>query len=1143
MRVLDGNLLYSASDLVAHASCEHRTELTLAHKLGLTPITPDKVEGMAALAGERGTEHEKKVWDSLSQNHQDAINLSDLAYKTTDDLIKATEATLEAMESGVSLIYQGIFFDGQFIGYPDFLRRVDIDPVVNPRGYTYEVIDAKLKRSLSSTAVIQMAAYNRQLRKMGFSIPESMSAFLGDFKIEQFPVANALPYVDRLSAELEQKLAEPAVVPAPIWSEKITACESCIWATVCETGREQERDLSLIAKMRGDQRKKLIEAGITSIEAFAQSPDEARPKSMSRGTWERLRHQAILQSKQDQDPNHAVLSEVFSNDGLELMPAPSNGDVWFDMEGDPFAEPPQGLEYLFGAITFETGTDSFTDFWAHNPAEEKLAFENFVDWIEIRRQQYPDMHVYHYASYERTRMGSLASRYATREDIIDDWFRKGILVDLLTVVSRSIRVSQRSYSIKKLEPLYGFYRDQEVKTAGDSVVDYEKFLELTDSGESAKAQELLDGIRDYNKADCISTRLLDAWLREISTSKGVTPKPFEESIPKEDVDDADGHLVQALINDVSFDRSRRSPQEAGQAALAAAVGYHRREEKPAWWEYFHNIEADPDEWNNQDKVAVVIDVDTNGWQLPSGKGTKLRRILKLNIDGGQGLKLGVGSTALMVFDEHPDIPDQVGMGSRFAHSGKVLVSESGYLEIQEYQIKDAPNWAALPLAIIEGKPISTEVLYEGTLAAAETARAELPAWPTGPAFDLLLRAQPSLGKVNLHQTGDQIRDIVKALTEIDSSYLAVQGPPGSGKTYLTARVIKDLVETHNWRIGVVGQSHKVIENLLAAIVNAGLDPNLIAKKPQYSGSMFPWQSTDNVADWVVDQSKGFVIGGTGWNFRSPGFVQLPKLDLMVIDEAGQYSLANTISMSTVTKRLLLVGDQQQLPQVSRGSHPEPVDISALEWLLDGKEVIPDEFGYFLDKSFRMHPDLCAQVSQLSYKGLLQSATVASKRHLAESQPGLHAVEVAHHDNATSSIEEVQEVIRIAQSVIGRNWTDADGTRPLQAKDVMVVAPYNAQVNLLKRELSNIGLEETPVGTVDKFQGQQAPIVIMSMTASSIEGAPRAWEFLLSRNRLNVGISRGQWATYLLYSPELLRTPVTRPGQIALVSGLLSLAKP
>jgi uncharacterized protein len=295
----------------------------------------------------------------------------------------------------------------------------------------------------------------------------------------------------------------------------------CKWSEVCETGREHVRDLSIVAKLRSDQRKAFISQGLETVEQLASASDDQKPPKMNKDTFERLRHQALLQSKQDADPENKVIFEVFSDEGLALLPEASPGDVWFDMEGDPFAEQPNGLEYLFGSITADTGKNEFTPFWAHSAEAEKLAFEQFVDWVESRRKTWPDLHIYHYASYERTRLGNLASRYGTREAQIDDWFNNEVMIDLLKVVLRSIRISQRSYSIKKLEPLYGFVRTEDVKTAGDSVVDYESYLSLTDEGNSALAQEKLDGIEKYNIADCISTRELDLWLRQVAKGQSL----------------------------------------------------------------------------------------------------------------------------------------------------------------------------------------------------------------------------------------------------------------------------------------------------------------------------------------------------------------------------------------------------------------------------------------------------------------------------------------------------------------------------------------------------------------------------------------------------------------------------------------------
>ena len=378
------------------------------------------------------------------------------------------------------------------------------------------------------------------------------------------------------------------------------------------------------------------------------------------------------------------------------------------------------------------------------------------------------------------------------------------------------------------------------------------------------------------------------------------------------------------------------------------------------------------------------------------------------------------------------------------------------------------------------------------------------------------------------------------MLKLDQTYLAVQGPPGTGKTYTTARVLKTLVEKHNWRIGVVAQSHKVVENVLSAAIEAELHPSRIAKEPKDKSGNFPWNTPSKLEKWLDATSGGVLVGGTAWTFRRNDIVEMPAFDLIVIDEAGQFSLANTISMATVTKRLLLVGDPQQLPQVSQGSHPEPVDESALSWLLGENEVIEPEYGFFLPESYRMVSQLCEPVSRLSYRNQLKSAPKANLRKLAGIEPGLNLVPVAHSENGTFSLEEANKVLEIVQSLVGKLWTDDDESRDLKPSDIKVVTPFNAQVSTITKLLKSHNLAEVLVGTVDRFQGQEAAVVIMSMATSSPGEVSRGLDFLLSRNRLNVAISRGQWATYLVYSPEITKIDAKTPEQIRLLSGFLSL---
>jgi uncharacterized protein len=461
--------------------------------------------------------------------------------------------------------------------------------------------------------------------------------------------------------------------------------------------------------------------------------------------------------------------------------------------------------------------------------------------------------------------------------------------------------------------------------------------------------------------------------------------------------------------------------------------------------------------------------------------------------------------------------------------------------------KPGETHTRLPVALLPAPPPWTGVIEAAVReVAAEAARA--PALPQRAAVDLLLRRPPRLRSgATLPSGGDCVADVVAALLDLDSSYVAVQGPPGTGKTHTGSRVVRRLVEEDGWRVGVVGQSHRVVENLLAGVVRAGLDPGLVGKSKNESSEVtwttIPDQGAKRREFLEERRSSGCVIGGTAWTFSATGSVERGELDLLVVDEAGQLALAPTIGASVAAQRLLLLGDPQQLPQVSQGTHPEPVDRSALGWLLHGHDTIPDELGYFLGTTYRMHPALCDKVSTLSYDGRLTAEPCTAKRSLAGVAPGLRVVTVAHEDNRTESPEEAAEVVRQVTALVGTPWLapeHASTPRPLSERDILVVAPYNAQVNLLRRELAAAGLGEVPVGTVDKFQGQEAPVVVVSMTASSHGDVPRGMGFLLSRNRVNVAVSRAQWLAVLVRSEALTSYLPRTPYRLLELGGFIGL---
>ncbi|HEX5331760.1 MAG TPA: DEAD/DEAH box helicase [Cellulomonas sp.] len=629
----------------------------------------------------------------------------------------------------------------------------------------------------------------------------------------------------------------------------------------------------------------------------------------------------------------------------------------------------------------------------------------------------------------------------------------------------------------------------------------------------------------------------------------------------------------------------RTPDQQAVAMLAACLGYHQREEKPFWWAHYDRLISDPDEWTDKRSTFVADSVSViEPWHVPAGKRAARRRLRMVGrIEPGSDLRIGAepytlydaplppgahtsvrgtrgwtaGITVLEVGVEADDgAADALGTDAHTrAHTDGPRSALRDVLVVADQPAMAHARHDCLPMALAPNAPPKTAGIARVIRELAEHVAAGLPALPDQPALDLLRRVPPRTRSGHalpgvIEGPCGYIDAITTAVLDLDGSYLAVQGPPGTGKTYTGARVIAALVD-EGWHIGVVAQSHAVVENMLTAIAGAGVPAAQLGKKP--NGTPGPVTSWCSLAPdtafgrFYAAQSGGYVVGGTAWDFTNTTRLPGAPLDLLVIDEAGQFALADTVAVSVAARNLLLLGDPQQLPQVTQGTHPEPVDRSALGWLTDGHDTLPDELGYFLARSWRMHPVLCAAVSQLSYDGRLTSVDAAAERSLDGIDPGVHCVRVEHTGNAVSSVEEADVVVRLARDVIGRRWIDPRRDapalavdRPLAQGDVMVVAAYNAQVWTVRRALDAAGLRAVRVGTVDKFQGQEAPVVLVSMAASSPDDVPRGMEFLLDRNRVNVAVSRGQWCAVVVRSTALTDYLPTTPDGLEELGAFIGL---
>ncbi len=1163
MFIRDGRVFYSATDLKGAVECEWALMRKLDAKLKRIDAVEELEDAMLARAGELGGQHEARALETFKATFPTTVVEIDTNDSRADPeaLRAAQERTIQALRDGNDVVFQATFFDEPenerigFVGFADFLIKSDDG---------YQVWDTKLARKARVTALLQLAAYADQLRKLGIPVSNDTYLLLGNGEESRHDLRDIEPVFHDRVARLKEMIEARLDDPNPIaWGAPGYAADGrCEW---CAPEIERTRDVLLVAGMRTTSRSRLADAGIHTIDDLAASTGEV--DGIGAAALEKLRAQARMQLTPREE--HEVKYEVASAGGLSQLPPADAGDIFFDFEGDPLWTSnglDWGLDYLWGLITLEGGDETFTAFWAHDRAQEKKALVDFLEFVQERRRTHPGLHIYHYADYERAHLLQLTARYGVGEAILDELLTEDVFVDLYPIVRRSIRISEGSYSIKKLEPLYmgDEVRVGDLVKGDESIQFYVDYTEMRDDGRTAEAAAKLEEIRAYNEYDCVSTHRLRDWLLERARENGVEAVATQVAAATKEnaLATAESQVRDRLYAHIDgIPALDRTPDQHAIGLAAAAIEYHRREDKSYWWEHFARHTLDLDELEDTRGVFRVHTAQVvEDWRVPEGKRTE-QRVIRLRGRLAPGSRLDAGGRPFVMYEPPlPGIIQNVQPGRRGEHNrGGVL--EAGLVEGLGGEIADVvleesagvggEAWSGFPVALTPEAPVPTKAQREAILQWGGRVADSLPRFPKSPALDILRRVPPrTVDDRGLEPVGiDGVATaIVESLGRLDDSYLAVQGPPGSGKTYVGAKVIAHLVTELGWRVGVVAQSHEVIENLLRRVLQEGVPAERIGKKPSSSGYSTPpgWTILDRNEDIPpfisAHHDAGFVLGGTAWDFANAGKVPRDDLDLLVVDEAGQYSLANTIAVSVAARRLLLLGDPQQLPQVTTGTHPEPIDTSALGWLSEGHDVLPDHLGYFLGETWRMHPALTSAVSDLSYEGRLRANPSTLERNLDGVNPGLHPVPVSHWGNSVESSEECEAVVALVKSHLGMPWRDPSTGRDdaIRPSDLIVVAPYNAQVDLLRRHLVAEGLSEVPVGTVDKFQGQEAAIAIVSLTASSAADVPRGISFLLQRNRLNVAISRGKWAAYLVHSPALRDYLPVTPQGLAELSGFIRL---
>lgn len=1149
MQKIDSHIQYAPSDLVkfmesSFVSWMDRFALEYPEK---APEKDKRSELIDALA-QKGLENEQKL---ITQFEAQGLAVRKIVDEHFSNQCKST---LQAMQDGVDVIAQAALTLDNLAGHCDFLVK---QPGSSQFGdYEYVVWESKLSTQIKPTFVIQLCAYTEMLAAIQNTLPSTMVLALGPEIKQELQRHKYFAYYKALkNAFFEaQNTFDPNLKPDPSLTQNWGD-----WSDFAIQSLLEQDHLSQIANITHQQIKKLEKAGIKRMDDFVQmSPDnpELLKSGLNKDKIHQLHAQASIQKEtlamqqqgQDKPCFRVININAEPAKGLALLPPASPLDVFFDIEGYPLIE--GGLEYLWGATYYdEQGNRTFKDFWAHTHEQEKQAFSEFIQWVYARWKQDPSMHIYHYAPYEITACRKLMGRYGVCEFEVDELLRNNVFIDLYRVVKTGILLGEPKYSIKNVEHLYRAARDTEVGNGGDSVVAYEQWRDEHAhglQGDDWSTSSILKNLRDYNIDDCNSTEELTLWLREQQQAHHIQPVRSTSS-QEETQEELDLNPTEQLRDTLLLKAQAQQTSNPEEAALtnhlAWTLEFHKREQKPVFWKLYDRLDSEPYELENDLDCLINCHRTEREAFKPTPRARQL--VYEYAFDPQQDFKGSSKNYYLL----NKETEDGKKIKVEFVKDESDLKSGLICLKAKE---EPAITISLIPDEYVNPNPIPQTLeriirdYDQGQLdnkAIQDYLKKRRPDFIAGSAF---VGEQTPIAQ---HQDpAERLKLIVQAAKDLNQSYLTIQGPPGAGKSY-TAKHIIGALAAEGKTIGITSNSHKAINHLL-------LNTLEYCEKEKITATFACAKDDDdkmkNAGVKILKNNQlasnlkpGSIVGTTAWGFAREDMEN--QLDYLFVDEAGQVSVANLIAMSQATKNIILMGDQMQLGQPLQGTHPEMSGLSVLDYLLN-ESTVPDYMGIFLGTTYRMNSLINEFISEQIYDGKLTSAPANDGRilKLPQNYPhiypqvlknkkaGIIPVFIAHNGNIQASEEEVEIIYTLAHALLGKDFHTSypqEDTRKISWEDMLFVAPYNHQVSKLQQALG----PHAQVGSVDKFQGQEAPIVFLSMCTSNAADSPRGLEFLFDRNRLNVAVSRAQTLAIVVGHPNLQLTPVNSIDQMEAVN--------
>ncbi|MDC0054427.1 TM0106 family RecB-like putative nuclease [Candidatus Pelagibacter sp.] len=1105
---------------------------------------------------QRGDEFEEKIYKKLIKKYPKYIKI-----KKDKDRFKKTK---EALKKGYDLIHKAYFEYEGWHGEIDFLIKDKIKKTKNNK-WKYEVYDTKLSTIAKPEHIIQICIYSEWIAKQQDNeLPTFMYLILGDEAEKKYKLKDYLLYVQK-HKESYLNFLKSDILKKNTLSERCNFCAMCDWIDVCEKKWEDEDHLNQIANIRKDQIRKIEKHGIKTLKKFSKLKETEKIKELNPSIFKKHLSQAklLIKSKESGKPEYKILPLVTER-GFNKLPKPavSGQDLYFDIEGlDKILNPEEiendksGLEYLFGIYNYAEKKESFKYFWAHNQTEEKEKFDELLNFFEKHLKKYPDAHIYHFNHYEQTVLTKLSQKYGFNIGRVNALLREGKLVDLHKVVTQGMQVSEKEYSLKNLEKFYDFKRTGEIQKANESTDKYLEWLETED-------KNLLEEIKTYNREDCESTYFLHEWLvNRIRTQiPNVTWYVYKE--PEKEIKNWEEENL-PYIKSINKELKNSKIKDM----LTNILGFHKREDDIFWQDIFRRASSKNDEDLIED-AKCIGNMEYIEYEPDPNDSKGHNKIYTYRFEK-QDYKVKENKTVLKALESN----------LKENKIGKVLKIDDTNNNENTIKIRSKEELPKNLSIITDGFVPSIPIINAIRRFVNSAVKGEKKYNAT---YDILIKNYPKIKNLkegeNIIKDGDFLKESLKAVKDLNNSYIYFQGPPGVGKTYTAAFIIIELLKKGK-KIGITAQSHKIIFNLLHKIEELAVNENFSFKgfhkagsdkDKRFEGGNFiknagRVKTGPDKKDWGDEMKLEFskmnanLFSGTAWCFTGVKNAKLPfseqkpvcdqKLDYIFIDEAGQLSIADIVAISLSAKNVVIIGDQMQLSSPTSALHPGKSGDSVPDYLLENQDTISPDKGVFIDKTRRLHPKICNFISENFYDSRLKNFDFTEKRKINFSKnekllpdTGIVFIDAKHQEICRQkSLEEGKIIKNLYEKIIGTSFTGVgeDGNtkdRLLDIQDILVVAPFNVQVNYLKSILP----KKARVGTIDIFQGQEAPVTIISMTSSDAESLPRNVDFYFSRNRLNVAISRSQSLSIVIMNKKILEINCKKIEHIRLVNTFMKL---